>query len=277
VTTTPLLPGLVLGFPPIRGREWGGGTTDALQEGKATPAGVTASVSGLPTRFLPSPNPHTRTIRRAPPDLPPTSTRHRDLEAILAVSLWSPEKGLDVEMRNSRVGGSSTSAEREGTTSTAFAVADRTWQRGQTRPAGPKQARKDLATTLQQAGRSTAATQPPPSHLLHLQGASPGRHAQPARPAPLGPELGPDLGRAGPAMAAARAAPPPTDAPPLLHPPDAQVPPRRAGPEPPKCTAARQDPHAPSAATGRDDPAAAGTAQARPGGKLLPPCYQTVN
>jgi hypothetical protein len=47
--TTLLLLGQVLGFPPIRGRDWGGGTTDALYEGRATPAGVIASVSSIPT------------------------------------------------------------------------------------------------------------------------------------------------------------------------------------------------------------------------------------
>ena len=57
-TTTPLLPGLALGFPPIRGRDWGGGTPDALQEGRATPAGVSASVSGMPTRISPAHQTH---------------------------------------------------------------------------------------------------------------------------------------------------------------------------------------------------------------------------
>jgi hypothetical protein len=50
---TPLLPGLVLGFPPVCGGDWGGGTPDALQEGKVTPVGVTASVSSMPTGISP--------------------------------------------------------------------------------------------------------------------------------------------------------------------------------------------------------------------------------
>jgi hypothetical protein len=90
-----LLPGLILGFPPDAQKDWGGGTPDTLQEGKVTPTGVIASVSGMLTRISPlpppTPNPQSWTIRRAPPNLPPTSTRHRSLEAILGISLWSPE------------------------------------------------------------------------------------------------------------------------------------------------------------------------------------------
>jgi hypothetical protein len=58
VTTTPLLPGQVLGFPPVRGGGEEGGTPDALQEGRMAPAGVTASVPNEPARISPDPDQH---------------------------------------------------------------------------------------------------------------------------------------------------------------------------------------------------------------------------
>jgi hypothetical protein len=45
MTTTTLLCGLILGFPLVRYREWGRGTPDTLQEGRATPASVTTQMS----------------------------------------------------------------------------------------------------------------------------------------------------------------------------------------------------------------------------------------
>jgi hypothetical protein len=39
---TPLLSGVILGFPLVREREYRGGTFKAVQEGKAAPSGATA-------------------------------------------------------------------------------------------------------------------------------------------------------------------------------------------------------------------------------------------
>ena len=87
-TTTTLLPGQVLGFPPVRGGAWGRGRPDALQEGTMAPTGVTASVPASRPRFLPSakhPHPersdalhqtsHPRTC--AATDLPSSPPPHR--------------------------------------------------------------------------------------------------------------------------------------------------------------------------------------------------------
>jgi hypothetical protein len=86
---TTLLPGQDLGFLPIHGREWGRGEPDTLQEGKVAPAGVTASVSGQANRdFSQPPKNHSRTIRKAPPNLPSTNMRHRGFEVTINVSPW---------------------------------------------------------------------------------------------------------------------------------------------------------------------------------------------
>ena len=57
-TTTTLLPRQVQGIPPVRRGQWGRGRSDALQEGPAAPAGVTASVMDEPPGIYPNPNNH---------------------------------------------------------------------------------------------------------------------------------------------------------------------------------------------------------------------------
>ena len=69
-----LLPGLVLGFPPIHRGEW--------------KRGVTASMSDEPTGISPDPKqPRPHLIRSTPPNLPSTSTRHHGLTVIIVISL----------------------------------------------------------------------------------------------------------------------------------------------------------------------------------------------
>ena len=63
-TIPTLLPGLVLGFPPVHGGACGRGKPGALQEGSVAPAGVTASVPAKPTGI--SPVRHTSTSPAAP-------------------------------------------------------------------------------------------------------------------------------------------------------------------------------------------------------------------
>jgi hypothetical protein len=43
-----LLPGIILGFSPVHEKDWGWGTRDILQEGRAASVGITASVSDEP-------------------------------------------------------------------------------------------------------------------------------------------------------------------------------------------------------------------------------------
>jgi hypothetical protein len=64
-----LLPGLVLGFPPVRGGAREKGTPDALQEGMAAPVGVTSSVPAFRQGFLPTPK------NNHDPDAPSRSTK----------------------------------------------------------------------------------------------------------------------------------------------------------------------------------------------------------
>ena len=79
-TPTTLLPGQVLGFPPVRGGRWGIATPDTLQEGIVAPAGVTASEPDEPARISPA-------LQTAPPNRsrqakpPPNTMRHRNCAA----------------------------------------------------------------------------------------------------------------------------------------------------------------------------------------------------
>jgi hypothetical protein len=91
-TTTPLLPGLILGFPLIRGRDWGRDSRRPSRRHGDTRKASPRRCHACPQGFLPPTRPATQTIRRAPPNLPLTSTRHHGLEAILAISLWSPDR-----------------------------------------------------------------------------------------------------------------------------------------------------------------------------------------
>ena len=68
-TPTTLLPGQVLGFPPVRGGRWGIATPDTLQEGIVAPAGVTASEPDEPARI--SPARQTPPANRSRPAKPP--------------------------------------------------------------------------------------------------------------------------------------------------------------------------------------------------------------
>ena len=54
-TMTTLLPGVILGFPPVRARTGTMASPNALQEERVAPAGVTAPVSVKPTGNSPDP------------------------------------------------------------------------------------------------------------------------------------------------------------------------------------------------------------------------------
>ena len=86
-TTTTLLPGQVLGFPPVRGGAWGRGRSDALQEGRMAPMGVTAKPARIsPIRQTPTtPNGPTRTTRQATHERAPPRTchHHRRLTVVI--------------------------------------------------------------------------------------------------------------------------------------------------------------------------------------------------
>ena len=138
-TTTTLLPGQVLGFPPVRGGAWGRGRPDALQEGTMPPTGVTASVPASRPGFLPSAkHPQPRTVRRAPPDKPPTNVRHHGLAIITAASPWSSKR--DRRGREGAAGNEERQREqprRRTQPPPPSAVTDRTEQEEHTRHVGP--------------------------------------------------------------------------------------------------------------------------------------------
>lgn len=121
-TMTTLLPGLVLGFPPVRGGARGRGIPDALQEGTAAPTGVTASVPAKPTgispvRQTPTPpaDPSRSTKLAAHQHAPPRSWNHHRRLTMVSVARPTGPRG------NSRERGSAESAAtREGTTSIAI-------------------------------------------------------------------------------------------------------------------------------------------------------------
>lgn len=193
--------------------------------------------------------------------MPPTSIRHHGLEVILAVSLWSPEQGLDVEKSSSRVGGSRHLSRMGGNYlhRDTFAVADRTWQRGHTRPTlarpGP-QTRKVLMAMLQQGGRSTAATQPPPprsSTSRELRQRARGRRPVQPRWAPTWAQIWAEQALRS---TTAGVAPPPTTTPPPLLPPGVRVSRRHAEPPP-------AEEHLPAAPTPRGRSAERGMSRGR--------------
>uniref|UniRef100_A0A8R7TSH1 Uncharacterized protein n=1 Tax=Triticum urartu TaxID=4572 RepID=A0A8R7TSH1_TRIUA len=92
-TSTTLLPGHVLGFPPAYGGELGMGSADALQEGMMASSGVTASEPDEPAEISPAPpSTATHSNRGHPTILPPASTRHHGLGHIHAAPLRTPPR-----------------------------------------------------------------------------------------------------------------------------------------------------------------------------------------
>ena len=119
-TSTTLLPGRVLGFPPARERKWGMDTSDTLQEGMVATSAVTASEpeesrQGIsPALQAPPPNqaeanqPPRRPPACATAVLTPPTPPHRDHH--------HEAKRMERDARGDR--SSSTGATRKGTTST---------------------------------------------------------------------------------------------------------------------------------------------------------------
>ena len=186
-----------------RGEGKGGGYPDALQERLMAPVGVTASVSGEPTRISPDPQePPPRSIRTAPPSLPPTSMRHHGIGTIHAVSLWSSLRGLGAEKGPAGAGVAAPQLtggnylHRD-----TFAVADRTREQGTPGPYWPGRALtgpQSPVATLQQvccARRHHPATAgappPPPGSFADAQEAD----------GPPQPRWGPNGPRSGPTPA----------------------------------------------------------------------------
>ena len=99
-TMPTLLPGLVLGFPPVHGGACGRGKPGALQEGSVAPAGVTASVPAKPTGI--SPVRHTSTS----PAAPSHSTN-------LAAHQHAPPRSWNHHRRLTMVSGGADGSERE--------------------------------------------------------------------------------------------------------------------------------------------------------------------
>jgi hypothetical protein len=137
-TMTTLLPGQILGFPPVCGGAWERGTPGALQEGMAAPEGVTASVSAIRQGILPTPKKprpqcsnalhqtrrpptHATTILQSPP--PSHHDQHSEIDRN---GRDSRERGL-VEQRT----------RRRARPPPPKVVTDRTPKQKQTRPSGP--------------------------------------------------------------------------------------------------------------------------------------------
>jgi len=198
-TTTTLLPGQVLGFPPVRGGAWGRGRPDALQEGTMAPTGVTASGPASRPGFLPSAkHPQPRTVRRAPPDKPPTNVRHHGLAIITAASPWSSKRD-----RRGREGAAGNEERQRGQPRRRrqppppSAVTDRTRQGERTRPSRPGRAQKGLVKhpSPSCSRRAAVSTTPRTSRTTTAPaGAAAGEtESGPPRPrwGPKGPRSGP--------------------------------------------------------------------------------------
>jgi hypothetical protein len=127
-----------------------------------------------PHGFIPTRKPPSRTIRRAPPDLPPTNTRHHGLEVLLDILLWTSAQGLEEEKGDNKAQGSTPQPVGGNYLHRLHGnrpeEAARTNQ-APTDPVGPTHAREVLTAKLQQVGRSAATTTlPPPMCLFHHQG-----------------------------------------------------------------------------------------------------------
>jgi hypothetical protein len=117
---TTLLLGQILGFSLICGRVVGRGNPDAPQEGMATPASVTASVSATRQGFLPSPKKHIpgHSVTLRQPRRPPT--RAATILQPSPSSHCGPLTKIDeTERRQPKPRGAWIAATQEGTTSTA--------------------------------------------------------------------------------------------------------------------------------------------------------------
>ena len=102
-----MLPGLVLGFPPVRGGQWGEGCT-------RRPSGRSGGThrhrrigAGRAARDFsqPKPPPPPQTNHSAPPITPPTNMCHHGHRINFAVSLRSPTQDLEDGRRDSGLGG----------------------------------------------------------------------------------------------------------------------------------------------------------------------------
>ena len=105
--TTPLLPGLVLGFPPLRGKQWGEGCTqrpsgrsDGTHRRRRIRAGRAARDFSQP-----KPPPPPQTNHSAPPITPPTNMCHHGHRINFVVAQRSPTRDLEDGRRDSGLGG----------------------------------------------------------------------------------------------------------------------------------------------------------------------------
>jgi hypothetical protein len=117
---TTLLPGQILGFPLICERVVGRGNPDAPQEGMATLASITASVSATRQGFLSSPKKHIpgHSVTLRQPRRPPTHAT-TVLQPSPPSHCGPLTKTDETESRQPKPRGAWTAATREGTTSTA--------------------------------------------------------------------------------------------------------------------------------------------------------------
>ena len=198
-----LLPGLVLGFPPVHGGACGRGKPGALQEGPVAPAGVTASVPVKPTGI--SPVRHTSTSPAAPSHSTNLAAHQhappRSLDHHRRLTMEREARPTDLRGDSREQGAAKNSSHTGGTTSTALGGhrPDATIGAHQAHgPAEPKRTREAPLTTLQFA--SHRLRNPPQEPLLRPS-------VPPARPAQT--QMGPKraqiwAGRAPPTATASR-------------------------------------------------------------------------
>jgi hypothetical protein len=131
---TPLLPGQVLGFLPVRRGESGRGTPQGPSGRKVTSTGFTASVLDEPIGISPDPKkpPPRQSVLLHPTCCPPACATMvlRHPCRLTVVTYMRPKRNK----MGHGTGKSSIAAKPKRTTSTTISVEDRTRHQGHTRP-----------------------------------------------------------------------------------------------------------------------------------------------
>jgi hypothetical protein len=180
-----LLPGLVLGFPPVRGKAWKKGYTRCPSRRNGRAHGRHCIGAGLPTRISPGPQ------KNHAPEAPSHSTK-------LAAHQLAPPRSCNHHRRvtgtkESRPTGMKMGIREQGTAEQRtrgrarppppMAVTDRTQQQEQTRPSWPGRAHGLVKLPTPRCSRH-AAVRPSPARATSLAA---GGGTSPPRPSPPRP------------------------------------------------------------------------------------------
>lgn len=155
--------------------------------------------AGKPARISPiRQHPQPRTVRRAPPDKPPTNVRHHGLAIITAASPWSSKR--DRREREGVAGNKERQREqprRRRQPPPPSAVTDRTRQGERTRPSRPGRAQKGLVKHPSPSCSRRAADSTTPRTSRTTTGPA-GAAAGATETGPPRPRWGPKGPRSGP-------------------------------------------------------------------------------